>query len=201
MISEDYRPFNLNVTTDLAVFNAAPKNRRMRCIFTPTNTAAPGSGGVAYINSFSWNDDTPCWVFNSGVKGAGEAGSHELGHTFSLGHDGTATSGYYSGHGIWSPIMGASYSRGLVQWSRGEYPGANNTSQDDVAIIANTTNGFGYRADEAGNTIAAAKMLAVASSGSVAGTANYGIITTRTDVDVYKFTTGGGTVSLTASPS
>jgi hypothetical protein len=200
MISEDFRAFNLNITTSEAVFNAAPKGRRMRCIFTPTNTAAPGSGGVAYLNSFRWTDDTPCWVFNSGAKAAGEAGSHELGHTFGLGHDGTPSTGYYSGHGIWAPIMGVGYSKGLVQWSRGEYANANNT-QDDIAIISNTSNGFGFRADEAGNTIASAKALVVASNGTLSAASNYGIITQRTDIDVYSFSTNGGTVSLTISPS
>src|SRR6187402_2554960 len=33
LISEDYRPFRLNVTTSEAVYNTYPANRRMRCIF------------------------------------------------------------------------------------------------------------------------------------------------------------------------
>ncbi len=36
-----------------------------------------------------------------------DAASHEAGHSFGLHHDGTSTSGYYSGQGIWAPIMGA----------------------------------------------------------------------------------------------
>ena len=202
LVSEDYRAFKLNITTDLAVFNAAPVNRRMRCIFTPTNTAAPGSGGVAYLKSFSWNNDTPCWVFNSGAKGAGEAASHELGHTFGLSHDGrtTPSEGYYGGAGIWAPIMGVGYSKGLVQWSKGEYPNASKT-EDDVAMISNTTNGFGYKTDEDGGTAATAKALAIGTTGTVTAAQNYGIITTRTDVDVYSFTTSGGAVTLTATPA
>jgi hypothetical protein len=202
LVSEDYRPFKVNITTDLAVFNAAPVNRRMRCIFTPNDIAAPGSGGVAYLKSFSWNNDTPCWVFNSGSKAAGEAASHELGHAFGLAHDGRTNPAqdYYTGAGIWAPIMGVGYSKGLVQWSKGEYPNASRT-EDDVAIIANSTNGFGYKADEDGGTPATAKTLTIVATGTVTGSQNYGIITTRTDVDVYSFTTSGGAVTLTAAPA
>ena len=35
-ISEDYRPFDVNVTTDVAKFNAALSTRRIRMIFTPS---------------------------------------------------------------------------------------------------------------------------------------------------------------------
>ncbi|MDB5257384.1 MAG: peptidase domain protein [Chitinophagaceae bacterium] len=202
LVSEDYRAFKVNITTDLAVFNAAPINRRMQCIFTPNDAAAPGSGGVAYLKSFSWNNDTPCWVFNGGAKAAGEAASHELGHTFGLSHDGRTTpvEDYYAGAGIWAPIMGVGYSKGLVQWSKGEYPNANRT-EDDVAIISNATNGFGYKSDEDGGTPATAKPLAIGTTGTVTAAQNYGIITTQTDVDVYSFTTSGGAVTLTTTPA
>jgi hypothetical protein len=174
MVSEDYRPFNLNITTSEAVFQAAAKGRRMRCIFTSTNTAAPGSGGVAYVNSFTWTDDTPCWVFNAGVKGAGEAGSHEVGHTMGLSHDG----------------------RNL---SSGKEEYANNP-QDDVSIIGSSKNGFGFRKDEDGNSTSSAKSLALSTTGSILSS-NYGIITTSTDLDYYSFTSSGGNVSITVNPS
>ena len=74
IISEDFRPFSINVTTNEGVFNSYPKNRRMRCIYTPTNFTS-GAGGVAYVGSFAWNDDTPCWVFILSGKAGGEAGA------------------------------------------------------------------------------------------------------------------------------
>ena len=110
-------PFNINVTTDLKVFQNAPEGRRQRVVITPTTKAAPGAGGVAYIGSFNWTGDTPCWVFITSGKSCAEAASHEAGHTLGLGHDGKDVNGthteYYGGQGSgntgWAPIMGVGY--------------------------------------------------------------------------------------------
>lgn len=195
-IAEDFSPFNMNITTDLAVFNAAAANRRMQVIFTPTNTAAPGAGGVAYLGSFGSGE--PCWVFNPQVKAAFEAATHETGHTLGLSHDGTISplQEYYGGHVRWGPVMGATYSYAIVQWSKGEYTSASNT-QLDLTIINNKVP---YRTDDAGNDPANAKAMVVSTGGVVASSSNYGIIERNTDKDVYSFTTTGGTVTFTITP-
>lgn len=204
LVSEDYRPFALNVTTSEAVFNQAPASQRMRIIFTPTSYFHPNAGGVAYIGSFAWGGssygETPCWVFNGGIKGAGEAGSHEGGHTLQLIHDGRTTpaEAYFYGQQSWGPIMGAGYSVPVVQWSKGEYAYANN--QEDDLLKISTLNGFGYRADDHGNDPAAATPLVVGPNGQVAGAANQGVISTATDVDVFSFTHGGGGLALSVRP-
>ncbi|MBW8683799.1 T9SS type A sorting domain-containing protein [Chitinophaga rhizophila] len=194
LVSEDFRPFNLNITNSEAVYNSYPANRRMRCILTPTNTAAPGAGGVAYVGSFNWGNETPCWVFNGGVKGAGEAASHEVGHTFGLSHDGrtSPSEGYYAGHGTWAPIMGVGYYVPVSQWSKGEYASANQT-EDDLAKIASATYGVGYRTDDAGGSTGTAALLSISTSGAVN---TNGVIERTGDVDFYSFTTAGGAVSL-----
>ena len=83
---EDYRPFNINITTDSSVFLAAPLNKRIRIIITPTSAWYPGVGGVSWINSFVWGDDTPGFVFcdrlgPNNAKLVAECCSHEAGHT------------------------------------------------------------------------------------------------------------------------
>ena len=200
-MSEDYSPFNINITTIRSLYDSHPTLYKMMVIFTPTNTAAPGAGGVAMLNSFG--SITPCWVFNNGTKAAFEAGSHETGHTLTLSHDGTSTQGYYGGHGSattgWGPIMGATYNRPTVQFSKGEYTGANN-QEDDLARISGPLNGVGYRTDDHGDTLSTATLLIADAAGVVKTIDNFGIIEKRTDKDVFKFSTSGGNITLTINP-
>ena len=207
--AQDYLIYDVNVTTDRAVFDAADICQRKMCIVTSTLDAADGQsiGGIAWIGSFDECTKDPCWVFNKGGKVTGETVSHEVGHTVDLNHDGNSSSAYYTGHNNWAPIMGAAYSTGSIkldnpnvmgQWSAGEYNGANN-GEDDIVIIG-THNGFGFRPDEVGDTYTAAGKLTVESDGKVLGEKNQGIIGRRKDLDVYKFTCGSGDVTLTAAP-
>lgn len=206
-MSEDFMAFNVNVTTDRSVFNNTPKNRRMQTIFTPSQEwRGRPSGGVAYRGSFDNNNNDPCWVFNSGTRSAAMTGSHEVGHTLGLLHDGLkAVNGneeitYYKGHGNWGTIMGSSTPKEVMHWSKGEYANANQT-QNDIAIIAANNNGFGYRTDDhAGNT-GEATLIEVENNGSINPEKNDGVIERRSDKDYFKFVTGAGQITLAINPA
>jgi len=201
MVCEDFQPFDLNITTDRKVFDAASPGRRQHVIITPTTTASPASGGVAYVGSFNWTADIPCWAFYSVGKYCAEVVSHEAGHALGLSHDGRTVpvEDYYLGHGSgetgWAPIMGAGYYENVTQWSKGEYLDANRP-QDDLAIIVGN-NEVNYRADDTGGDLATARYLEIAADNSVS---NEGIIETGVDVDSFRFVTGGGPVTLHAAP-
>ncbi|REJ89864.1 MAG: hypothetical protein DWQ34_18445, partial [Planctomycetota bacterium] len=207
-VAEDFLPFDVNVTTEdpgtaaLTRSGAGDAEWGIRVVISPTSSWYGTAGGVAYLNSFNWNSDTPTFVFsnmlgNGNEKFTAEAISHEVGHTLGLSHDGGSGTSYYSGHGSgetgWAPIMGVGYYKEVTQWSRGEYSGANNT-QDDLQIIT-TWNGFGYRADDVGNNASSASQLAVTNLTVDDG----GLIERNTDVDVFSFSTGAGSITLNAS--
>jgi hypothetical protein len=207
-VAEDYLPYGVDVTTEdpglegLRRSGAGDTAWGQRVVISPTNWYSAGAGGVAYIGAFSWSSDTPCFVFtaqlgNGNERYTAEAASHEAGHTVGLYHDGvTGGSNYYSGHYGWAPIMGVGYYQTLVQWSKGEYPGANNT-EDDLTVI--TGYGFTYRPDDHGDAAAGATPLAVANATSVSGS---GIIERWSDRDCFSLLTGAGPITLSVtSPS
>lgn len=205
-VAEDLAPFNINVTTDLGVYLAAPLNSRQRCIITPTRNAAPTAGGVANIGSFNNSSEISCWVYNSSSdKICAETVSHELGHTFFLRHDGRSSPAetYYDGHGgdgpvSWGPIMGSAFYTQLTQWSKGEYAGANNF-EDDLSIIVGSNNSVDYRADDTGATHATARYLEI--QGSANSVSGQGLIETNTDADAFRFRTSAtGNTSITVKP-
>lgn len=199
-VAEEFAPFNINVTTDLQVYLDAPENSRQRCIITKTSAIHPGAGGVAYVDSFNWTGDTPCWCFYYGSSGALVI-AHEVGHTLGLSHDGrtTPSEGYYGGHstaaGNWGPIMGAPYSASITHWSKGEYLNADQM-QDDLAII-DAKNSVALRVDDHGDSFVTATVLEVHPDNSVD---SKGVIETDADSDGFKFTiTASSSVSLTVN--
>lgn len=210
-VAEDFIPFDVDVTTEEPSLDGLVKSGSgdsawgVRVVVGGNGSWYGNAGGVAYLGSFNWNSDTPVFAFedvlgNGNEKYTAEAITHEAGHALGLNHDGrtSPSEGYYQGHGSgatgWAPIMGVGYYKELTQWSRGEYAYASNT-QDDLAIITGN-NGFGYRADDHGNTTSTASVLSV-DQGSVAQS---GIIERNEDVDVFTFLTDTGNVSFDVTP-
>ena len=218
-MAEDFAPYDIDVTTEQpAVFNS-----NVGHVVVTYKTDANGNpifvcncGGVAYVDVFGTAFAQPALVFVDGV-GTGahnisEAASHEFGHNLGLTHDGTSTVGYYTGHGTapvdWAPIMGVGYYRNVTQWSKGEYPGANNT-QDDLQQI-NVY--LPYRTDDHSDTsLSDATPLVVtggvnvvaygrASDPSAANMANKGVIEDRTDIDLFSLDVGTGQIDLSITP-
>jgi subtilisin-like proprotein convertase family protein len=212
LVAEDFLPFDIDVTTEdpgeeaLKKSNAGDQEYGVRVVLSGLSTdwyvmdPAMAVGGVAQLNSFSFNTDTPVFVFPfepglNSVKSTAEATSHEVGHSFGLTHDGDAQpfvppNVYYPGHGGgptgWAPIMGVSYGQNLTQWSKGEYPWANNTMQDDLAVITGAQHGVTFRTDDHGNDQATATAM------SATGTEIFaeGIIEQSTDLDWFVFDLG-----------
>lgn len=195
-VSEDFRPFNLNVTTDPAKFMAAPLNKRMRIVITPTSSWYPaGVGGVSYVGSFTWGDNTPGFVFtdrlNSHVKYTSECITHETGHTVGLSHQSKYDNncallaqyndGLGSGEISWAPIMGNSYHRNMTGWNDGPTPFGCANTQDNLTIITNS-NGFGFRTDDYPSQMNNNAHTLTGSSFSAEG-----VITTNADKDAFKY--------------
>lgn len=202
VIAEDFATFNVNVTTDRAVFDAAPTNRRCMAIFTPTKDAAPSAGGVAYLNSFGSAVNYMCWVYNRGSRNAGETGSHEVGHQLGLRHDGRNANDevYYRGHTHaatnvrWGAIMGASFGQRISHWSKGEYLDANRT-EDDLAEIQDY---LPRLIDDHGNSRGAATAIPTGVSEAFS---TGGIITESSDADFFRLNLNkAGDVTVNADP-
>src|SRR6185503_10471625 len=186
-VAADYSPFNVTVTTDEAVYNAGNPAKRIRVVVTESWEWFGEAGGVSYLNSFTWGNNTPCFVFSSllgyNVKKIAEACSHEAGHTLGLRHqsvydeNGVKLSEYNWGQGTgeigWAPIMGAAYGENLTLWHNGPNSLSATTMQDDVAKIAAIV---GFVNDEYANTTSSATTL---------GGSKTGLINSSTDVDFF----------------
>jgi len=199
-VAEDYRPFNINVTTNEAKYNSATYNKRMRVVITTSNEwYGSGAGGVAYVNSFTWGDNSPCFVFSAllgyNIKNIAEAASHEAGHTLGLRHQSSydaacvKISDYNWGQGAgeigWAPIMGAGYNENMTLWNNGPNSLGCNVIQNDLSVITNATNGFGYRVDDNTDVYATATVASFNSSNQLTVS---GVIEKTDDKDLFKFT-------------
>lgn len=197
-VAEDFRPFNINITTDSTKYWAAPIDQRMRVVITTTYSwYGSSAGGVSWVNSFRWGTNTCCFVFSSLLgydpKQVAEAASHEAGHTLGLQHQTkydaacNKITDYDPGSGTgeigWAPIMGVGYYQNFTLWHNGTTIYGCNSYQSDLDIITSADNGFGYREDDHGKTFSTAT--------TPVFTANQfevtGVIERNTDQDMFRF--------------
>lgn len=210
-VSEDFAPFDVNVTTQdpgQSAITRSDNNDQVygtRVVITDDTFDDCGCGGFAYVGVFDYVGDyyKPAFVFNKGLVGAGEAISHETGHNFGLLHDGQESgSSYYQGHGSgatgWAPIMGAGYYKNLVQWSKGEYNDANQ-GQDDIALIQ--SNGALLMTDEHADIEIGATSLATAVINTNLALSGSGLISHQSDIDVFSFVAGVGNYTINVNPA
>lgn len=210
--AEDFLPFDVNVTTidpgieALRRTSATDNEYGVRVVATQETDGFGGFGGIAFLNSFNDSIDNPVFTLNKGENVGAQTNSHEVGHSLGLRHDGLGAQQYHPGVGgsgplSWGPLMGAPFDANLSQWSRGDYANSTNT-EDDFDIITRPANGFGFRADDYGSSIADASDLNVDPDGPTEDPADdftvsqWGIIERNTDVDMFKFTTGDGPVTF-----
>lgn len=207
-VAEKFSPFNINVTT------VDPGNRANRVtahVMIGGDGAWYGStvGGVAMINGFSSFTSNTAWVFPDNLGGGNpkfvaEAAAHEAGHLFGLNHqsrwtqkpDGTWEQQVYSTNGDnphVRPVMGSSYGSTRGVWWYGTTT-SRTRFQDDLAVLSSSTNGFGYRADDHGDTVATTTALTISGTGEVMPIG--GVISTNSDIDLFSFFTGSGQVSF-----
>ena len=206
-VSEDYLPFNVDVTTEEPSLDKLMRSENDSiygvriCIGGSSydwysNPQSSAAGGIAYDRSFTSTMDLPCFVFTKSLQNVtkyiAESAAHEAGHTLCLSHDGQGSTAYYQGTSNWAPIMGTGYYSELTQWSKGDYSNSNNT-EDDLQILANM---LGTRSDDYADDFENAHDLgALSNSTSVSGIIGLnwknisGMLELVSDVDTFSFST------------
>ena len=200
-VTEDFAPFQVDVTTENPGNFSNGHGLRVSIGGDGAWLGTP-AGGVAYIGNFTSSVPNTVYVFPDSLgrneKSMAEASSHESGHAFGLQHqstfdaNGIKTAEYNPGGGGWAPIMGVSYSQALSTWYNGTSSLGSTTLQDDLSVISDEENGFGYRPDDHPDTVGSGTPL-VLTGNTVAGS---GIIETMTDVDAFSFSTDAGLITL-----
>jgi hypothetical protein len=207
-VAERYAPFNINVTT--VDPGSYPDGVALKVdIGGDCGWTGVLCGGISYVGSFTspYSPNIsfvfPAELGNGTPSYVGDAASHEAGHAFGLQHQAqwsgsTLTTDYYAGPGDGTaPIMGYSYNATRSLWWYGTSDVSPTSYQDDMAVIASSVNGFGYRTNTwSGTSTTTAAALGVDSSGNVSGS---GVIEKMSDLDYFTFNTGAGNISLTVS--
>lgn len=199
-VSEDYAPFDVNVTTiipdDINDFETAV------VVIGGDNDWAPAAGGWGVVNGFSTSGSNISYVFSelfSTPHQIASASSHESGHTLGLSHqstydaNGTKIEEYNPGDANSAPIMGVGYytTRDTL-WIGPDSSGPNNI-QDDIAALTKAGNQtFVNRIDDHGDTFADPTLIGVTDPIiRVDGT-----LERNDDIDMFRFATNAGPISF-----
>lgn len=198
-VVEDFYPFDVNVTTDKSVYDNTNKRKSVAILLSPWLVGGVSWGKFGGVSE--WQALSPISRIHTI--------SHELGHTFSLPHDGNnpqAASGYYKGRKKWGAIMGTGFSKDGIETTRSVithwYNGILNdgsidpkaNQRNDLKIIGNI---LGYVDDDHPDITA----LVGDNKGLILEAENPGGIQDRKDTDIFSFTTTGGLVHLTIDPA
>lgn len=198
-MSEDFAPFNVNVTTvEPASINDFEALRVV--IGGDGGWSNSGAYGLAFVNSFSSGASNSVFVFSAidpWPKNVAVAGSHECGHALGLFHQSTdsSTNDYRSGNNRLGPIMGTPYAGLRDVWDIGPSFGVGGI-QDDMAVMTRPGNQtFRFRQDDFAST-AAASVSIPATNGVVRVD---GLLETNSDSDFFLIEADAGplTINLT----
>jgi hypothetical protein len=205
-VSEDFAPFDINVTTvDPGTFNDFQAIR----VSIGGDGAWGGapSGGVAFLDSFSNSASNTCFVFTDNLNNGAAVptamnSSHEAGHTLGLVHHsqfdatGNYVTEYDPGNSRIGPIMGGAFDSERNIWVNAPTNVDVNTFQDDLAVITSGANQTVHnRVDDHGNTVQTATQPTITSTTVI----NTGIIERNDDVDMFRLETNSGNVSFSAT--
>ncbi|MFZ6747889.1 pre-peptidase C-terminal domain-containing protein [Undibacterium sp. Ren11W] len=197
-VASIYSPYNLNITTNPAVYAAAKAANVTRT-------------GIIHFYNQDGRSNAPLWAFgttsagtlyrnpSSGFDygyGIGMTAAHEVGHQMGMNHDHGGTGGeYFEGIAAyqWGPIMGnywmgSSWPHSMWTWSKGEYNTATNF-EDDLKNM-NISDKVPYMVDDNPS----GKALLVSATGAINPLQNFGQIETTGDSDAYTFSVASGAV-------
>lgn len=171
MVAEDYRPFEVNITTNYSVYSNTPVKNRMK-----VDLNSGHNSGLCHLAGFG-KGAIQCIATVDNL-------SHEIGHGLGISHDGGSINSigdYYQGNDHWGTIMGYVSLGKMGTFNNGDYEGASN-KEDDLQIIASHLT---FRADDHSNTFLNSSPLVVTRD-SVSPIHNTGVIEKSDDKDVFE---------------
>ncbi len=167
--AEDFRPFNVNITTNVSIFNNTPVSNRLQ-----VDLHVGDGGGACALSGFG-KGSVLCWAPLVNL-------SHEIGHGLGLNHDGGGGDGeYYKGNEYWGPLMGFTSLTKMSTFSKGEYSSPSNT-EDDLYMMDTL---LAYRVDDHGSTLFTGTPLIIIGD-SVSAEDNNGLIERNNDIDIFR---------------